>query len=52
MPFEPEMPPGFMPDPITLTCVGCGASFVCDQTSEAAKDKLCRDCAVPGARGL
>ncbi len=43
-----------MPNPVTLTCAGCGREFVCDRTSEAARAevKLCSDCAFPDLRGL
>lgn len=49
---EPGSPS--MPDPVEFVCTGCGATFVCDRTSEAAraKVKLCPDCAFPEVRGL
>jgi len=43
-----------MPEPVELVCSGCGATFTCDRTSEAARAevKLCPDCAFPEVREL
>ncbi len=49
---EPGSPE--MPDPVELVCSGCGTTFHCDRTSEAAKTEppLCPECAFPEVRGL
>jgi hypothetical protein len=49
---EPGSPA--MPDPVEFVCAGCGATFVCDRTPEAARAevKLCSGCAFPEVRGV
>ena len=50
----PEPGATSMPDPVQFVCSGCGATFTCDRTSEAARSdpKLCPDCMFPEVRGL
>jgi hypothetical protein len=42
------VPNPLIPDPITITCTGCGQPFVCDASSQAARDGTCGTCAVSG----
>ena len=37
-----------IPDPILLDWTTCGTPFICDATSQAAREGTCSTCAIPG----
>ena len=43
-----KVPNPLIPNPVTLDCGQCGQAFICDASSQAARDRTCCACAIPG----